>query len=71
MLDPRLGDNLIHRVNVGDSLTRITARRPDAVAVVDGAHRYTYRELNAWVNRVANTLNGWGLRARQPRLAAH
>jgi acyl-CoA synthetase (AMP-forming)/AMP-acid ligase II len=60
MLDPRLGDNLIHRVNVGDSLTRITARRPDAVAVVDGAHRYTSRELNAWVNRVANTLNGWG-----------
>ena len=60
MPDPRTGDNLIHRVNVGDSLTRITARRPDGTAVVDGARRLSYRELNAWVNRVANALDGWG-----------
>ena len=62
MLDPRTGDNLIHRVNVGDSLTRITARRPHGTAVVDGTRRFTYRELNAWVNRVANALDGWGYR---------
>src|SRR3954468_17577464 len=45
--------NLIQRVNVGDSLTRTAAARPAQVAVVDGDRRWTYAELNAWVNRLA------------------
>ncbi|RLV50927.1 long-chain-fatty-acid--CoA ligase [Nocardioides mangrovicus] len=51
-----LADNLIHRVNVGDSLTRTARRRPDNVAVVDGDRSWTYAELDAWVNRVAHAL---------------
>lgn len=54
-----LVNNLVHRVNVGDSLTRSAARFPDRPAVVDGDRRSTYAELNSWVNRVAH-----GLRAR-------
>jgi acyl-CoA synthetase (AMP-forming)/AMP-acid ligase II len=55
-----LADNLIHRVNVGDSLTRSAARFPDRLAVVDGDRRLTYAALNAWVNRVAHGLAGLG-----------
>ncbi|GAB2965444.1 long-chain-fatty-acid--CoA ligase [Amycolatopsis acidiphila] len=55
-----LHDNLIHRVNVGDSLTRTAARHPRRTAVVDGARRFTYTEFNAWVNRVANALTARG-----------
>jgi acyl-CoA synthetase (AMP-forming)/AMP-acid ligase II len=54
--------NLIHRVNVGDSLTRTADRSPDAVAVVDGGRSLRYAELNAWVNRVANALDARGYR---------
>jgi acyl-CoA synthetase (AMP-forming)/AMP-acid ligase II len=56
----QLETNLIHRVNVGDSLTRSAARFADRPAVVDGNRRLTYAELNAWVNRVANGLAGLG-----------
>jgi acyl-CoA synthetase (AMP-forming)/AMP-acid ligase II len=55
-----LADNLIHRVNVGDSLTRAAARYPDRPALVDGERRLTYLELNAWVNRAAHGLLGRG-----------
>jgi acyl-CoA synthetase (AMP-forming)/AMP-acid ligase II len=55
-----LADNLIHRVNVGDSLTRSAARFPDRLAVVDGTRRLSYAELNGWVNRVAHGLIGLG-----------
>ena len=51
-----LAENLIQRVNVGDSLTRTAAIRPQQPAVVDGDRRWTYAELNAWVNRVAHGL---------------
>jgi acyl-CoA synthetase (AMP-forming)/AMP-acid ligase II len=51
-----LSDNLIHRVNVGDSLTRSAARSPDAIALVQGDRRLTYREFNTRVNRMANAL---------------
>jgi acyl-CoA synthetase (AMP-forming)/AMP-acid ligase II len=54
--------NLIHRVNVGDSLTRTAGRGPGRIAVVDGERRFTYAELNAWVNRVANALDARGYR---------
>lgn len=56
MSTSELASNLIHRVNVGDSLVRSAARYPDRLAVVDGGRRFTYAELNAWVNRVAHGL---------------
>ncbi|WP_026911375.1 long-chain-fatty-acid--CoA ligase [Patulibacter minatonensis] len=59
-VDP-LTDNLIHRINVGDSLTRSASRTPSAEAVVEGDRRLTYVELNALVNRVANALSARGL----------
>jgi acyl-CoA synthetase (AMP-forming)/AMP-acid ligase II len=62
MTAAELSANLIHRVNVGDSLTRTAARLPDAVAVVDGDRRFSYAELNAWVNRVAHGLARRGYR---------
>jgi long-chain acyl-CoA synthetase len=49
-------NNLIQRINVGDSLTRTAALRPTRLAVVDGERRWTYAELNAWVNRLAHGL---------------
>jgi acyl-CoA synthetase (AMP-forming)/AMP-acid ligase II len=52
--------NLITRVNVGDSLTRTADRLPDKLAVVDGERSWTYAELNARVNRVANALAASG-----------
>ncbi len=58
----------IHRVNVGDLLTRSARRRPAAVAVVDGGRRITYRELDEWVNRLAHGLLARGY-ARGDRLA--
>src|ERR1700704_622380 len=54
--------HLIHRVTVGDSLTRTAARHPQRTAVVDGDRRFTYAGLNAWVNQVANALDVRGYR---------
>lgn len=57
-----LADNVIHRINVGDSLTRTASRHPLRTAIVDGDLRVGYAQLNAWVNRVANGLlaRGYG-----------
>src|SRR3954470_9910048 len=55
-----LAQNLIQRVNVGDSLTRAAAARPDHPAVVDGERRWTYAEFDAWVNRIAHGLAARG-----------
>ncbi|HEV7212516.1 MAG TPA: AMP-binding protein [Blastococcus sp.] len=52
--------NLIQRINVGDSLTRSAAARPGQLALVDGDRRWTYAELNGWVNRVAHGLAARG-----------
>jgi len=60
--DRELNANLIHRINVGDSLTRAAARSPGSCAVVDADRRYTYGEFNAWVNQVANGLSERGYR---------
>lgn len=60
-----LTDNLIHRINVGDSLTRTAARDPHALALSDGTRRWSYGELNEAVNRVANALTERGLRTGQ------
>jgi acyl-CoA synthetase (AMP-forming)/AMP-acid ligase II len=57
-----LARNLIQRVNVGDSLTRSAAARPGQLAVVDGARRWTYAGLDAWVNRLARGLAERGYR---------
>ncbi|WP_284740069.1 AMP-binding protein [Amycolatopsis sp. RTGN1] len=52
--------NLVHRVNVGDALTRVAFSRPEALAVVDGDRRWTYGEFDTWVNRLAHGLEGRG-----------
>jgi acyl-CoA synthetase (AMP-forming)/AMP-acid ligase II len=57
-----LEENLIQRVNVGDLLTRNAARYPNRLAVADGERRFTYRDLNAWTNRVAHGLARRGYR---------
>src|SRR3954462_9265587 len=48
--------NLVQRVNVGDSLTRAAAARPDQPAVVDGDRGWSYAEFTGWVNRIARGL---------------
>ncbi|WP_460439737.1 AMP-binding protein [Amycolatopsis stemonae] len=53
MTDPY---NLVHRVNVGDALTRVAFARPEQLAIVDGERRWTYGEFDAWVNRLAHGL---------------
>ena len=55
-----LARNLIGRINVGDSLTRTAASRPDQLAVVDCDRRFTYAEFNAYVNRLAHGLAAKG-----------
>ena len=55
-----LHHNLIQRVNVGDALTRVAFARPDAPALVDGDRRFSYAELDAWVNRLAHGLTARG-----------
>src|SRR4051794_1373489 len=56
----QLHENLIQRINVGDSLTRSAAARPGQLALVDGERRWTYAELDAWVNRLAHGLTARG-----------
>jgi acyl-CoA synthetase (AMP-forming)/AMP-acid ligase II len=52
--------NLIHRVNVGDIVTRSAARAPGDLAVIDGDRRVSYAELDAAVNRLANAFAARG-----------
>jgi acyl-CoA synthetase (AMP-forming)/AMP-acid ligase II len=52
--------NLIHRVNVGDTLTRAAARYPDRPAITDDGRTLTYVAFNLWVNSVANGLRERG-----------
>lgn len=61
-IDHDLHANLVTRVNVGDMLTRSAWRNPDGEAVVDGARRFTYAQLNAEVNRLAHALLAAGYR---------
>ena len=58
--DRALAENLIQRVNVGDSLTRSAAAYPSRIAVCDGDRRWTYERFNALVNQVAGGLAGLG-----------
>ncbi len=61
-METELARNLIQRINVGDSLTRSAAAHPGRLAVADGERRWTYREFNAFTNRLAHGLAGLGLR---------
>ena len=64
-VDP-LEYNLATRVNIGDSLRRMAGMFPDRVAVVDGADRVTYAELNDSAEHVARALLDLGLPAQSP-----
>jgi acyl-CoA synthetase (AMP-forming)/AMP-acid ligase II len=68
MAERDLHENLIHRINVGDLLTRSAARAPRHPAIIDGARRIDYRGFNSWVNRTAHGLAGLGF-ARGDALA--
>ncbi len=54
--------SLIHRVNVGDLVTRSAQRYPDKEMICDGDRRWSYRDFDAWTNRVAHGLSKLGLR---------
>ncbi len=56
----QLEENLITRVNIGDSLTRTAWRYPTKEALVDGLRRFTYQQLNEEVNKLANALLALG-----------
>ena len=56
-----LGTNLIHRVNIGDIVTRNAERRPSHEAVIDGARRFTWATFNDLVNQIADGLLSRGL----------
>ncbi len=56
MAPAALLDNLVHRVNVGDTLTRTADRLPTKTALVDGDRRFTYRELDDLTDRLARAL---------------
>jgi acyl-CoA synthetase (AMP-forming)/AMP-acid ligase II len=60
MFDQGLRRNLISRVNIGDLLVRSAARSPNALALVDGGRRFSYRDFNDQVNRAAHGLAGLG-----------
>ena len=49
-------------LTVGDMLLRNAETIPDHIGIIDEHHRFTWRETNERVNRVANSLLGLGLR---------
>ncbi len=51
----------VHRYGLGDLLHEQARGRRDSVAVVDGAHRFTFRELDERVNRLASVLRERGV----------
>lgn len=57
-----MSTHLIHRVNVGDLVTRSAHRFPDREMLCDGDRRWSYREFDAWTNRVAHGLSALGLK---------
>lgn len=54
--------DLIHRVNIGDLLTRSARRYASREMVCDGDRRWSYAEFDAWVNRIAHGLMAQGVR---------
>jgi long-chain acyl-CoA synthetase len=57
-LEPYLA---VHRYGLGDLLHEQARSRPAMVAVVDGQHRFTFRELDERVNRLASVLRDRGV----------
>src|SRR3984957_915048 len=53
--------HLIHRVNVGDLVTRSAERFPTREMICDGDRRWSYRDFDAWTNRIAHGLSALGL----------
>ncbi len=51
----------VHRYGLGDLLHEQARSRPEMVAVIDGAHRFTYREFDERVNRLATVLRDKGV----------
>lgn len=51
----------VHRFGLGDLLHEQARSRPDMIAVVDGAHRFKYSELDERVNRLATVLRDRGI----------
>ncbi len=51
----------VHRYGFGDLLHEQARARRDRIAVVDGAHRFTFRELDERVNRLASVLRERGV----------
>src|SRR5512143_648275 len=49
-------------MNIGSLLPRHARYRPDHLALVVGEQRLTYREFNAYVNKLANALLASGVR---------
>jgi long-chain acyl-CoA synthetase len=49
-------------MNIGSLLSRNARSRPDHIAVVFGAHRFTFCEFNGRVNRLAHTFLDLGIR---------
>jgi fatty-acyl-CoA synthase len=58
LLKVRLGT----QPSVGAVLEAHAAERPDAAALLFEEQRWSYAELNAWVNRLAHALRGAGVR---------
>src|ERR1700756_4100392 len=56
-----VGSHLIHRVNVGDLVTRSAERLPGQEMICDGDRRWSYRDFDAWTNRIAHGLSALGL----------
>lgn len=54
--------NLMRRQAVGDFLKRSAARQPDKTAFVFRDKRFSYREFNAVVNKVAHALGELGIK---------
>src|ERR1700746_1333498 len=57
-----VSSHLIHRVNVGDLVTRSAGRFPEREMICDGDRRWSYRDFDAWTNRVAHGLSALGLK---------
>jgi fatty-acyl-CoA synthase len=72
-MDTRALDQTIKRARrgtIGDAVRRSTARNPGKDAIVFGERRWSYAELDAGVNRVANALLAQGLE-KGDRVAAY
>lgn len=67
-LSPSGAEQGLRRQGIGDLLARSAARHPQKTALVFGARRYSYRELDDSVNRAANALRAQGVQ-RGERIA--